>query len=171
MTSPGWPTAAMFVERLRQALDQRPHGGTRVLLIDLDRFKTINDTFGHTAGDRQLILTAERIVAALAPADTAARLGGDEVAVLLADSPTPRELSEVAAALADVLAQPASFQSLDLQLSAGIGSAEAAEGDTLEDLLQRADRVMYAQKSRVDRRRTPAAPATPQLAHADATEH
>ncbi|MEO5833016.1 MAG: GGDEF domain-containing protein [Nakamurella sp.] len=162
----GLANRRMFVEQLQRALDQRPGGGTEVLFVDLDRFKAVNDSLGHKAGDSLLILTAARLVASLTPRDTVARLGGDEFAVLLGQARTDRPLGEVGAALADALRQPMPFQGLDLQVSASIGFAKAAEGDTLEDLMHRADLSMYAQKSRVDRRRSRTAPMTPLLAGA-----
>ena len=166
----GLANRRMFGEQLQHALDQRPGGGTEVLFIDLDRFKAVNDSLGHKAGDSLLILTAQRMVAALSPHDTVARLGGDEFAVLLGETPTPRVLSEVAASLAQVIDQPMPLQGLDLQVSASIGFAGAIEGDTMEDLLHRADLGMYAQKTRVDRRRNTAVTPTLQPTSTDTAQ-
>ncbi len=163
----GLANRRLFVQQLQHALDQRPRGGTAVLFIDLDRFKAVNDSLGHTAGDSLLILTARRVVAALTPQDTVARLGGDEFAVLLGAPPTPRLLTEIGASLADALRQPMPYQGLDLQVSASIGFAQATEGDSLEDLVHRADLGMYVQKSRMDRRRSSATPTTAPLTGAE----
>jgi diguanylate cyclase (GGDEF)-like protein len=149
-----------FTERVDDALRRRVGGGTCVMFLDLDRFKTVNDSLGHTAGDSLLVVTAERLRTTLQPGDTAARLGGDEFAVLLEGEPTAAELAETCATLTRALAETVPMQGLDLTVSASIGSARARPGDTFEDLLHRADVAMYAQKASVDRRRTKTAPPT-----------
>jgi two-component system cell cycle response regulator len=147
----GLANRRMFVEKLHQALETRHTGGTEVLFIDLDRFKAVNDSLGHKAGDDLLTATAHRLLEALTPRDTVARLGGDEFAVLL-DPSTPRSLEAVADTLATALKQPVRLHHLYVQVSGSVGHARAASGDTLEDLLHRADLAMYAQKTRIDRR-------------------
>jgi diguanylate cyclase (GGDEF)-like protein len=140
-----------FVEQLGQVLADRPGGGAQVLFIDLDRFKTVNDTLGHGAGDNLLVTAARRLTAVLDRKDTTARLGGDEFAVLLSAEPQ-RSAESVSEAIKEALGQPVPLQGLDLRILASIGTAEAKAEDTLEDLMHRADMAMYHQKKRVERR-------------------
>jgi diguanylate cyclase (GGDEF)-like protein len=140
-----------FVEQLGQVLEEDHVGGARVLFIDLDRFKTVNDTLGHSAGDTILIATARRLQATLQSRDVVARLGGDEFAVLLGEEPR-RSTESVTEALKQALTQPVPVQGLDLRILASIGAAQARADDTLEDLMHRADMAMYTEKRRVDRR-------------------
>ena len=153
----GLANRRMFTDQVQRALDDRPHGGTQVLYLDLDRFKTVNDSLGHAAGDTLLTVTGSRLRAALQPGDTIARLGGDEFAVLLGGKPTRRPLGDICAALVAALDRPVPLHGLDLSISASIGAAQAQAGDTIEDLMHRADTAMYADKTSVDRR----ASATP----------
>ncbi len=144
----------MFADRVEQALQRQPDGGVQVLFLDLDRFKAINDSRGHGAGDQLLITIARRLSGALSPGDTIARLGGDEFAVLLGDDGIDRSLDSLRAQLSAVVEQPVPLQGLDLTVSASIGAAQGNPQDTLENLMHRADMAMYAQKARVDRRAT-----------------
>jgi diguanylate cyclase (GGDEF)-like protein len=146
----GLANRRMFGEQVQRALYER--AATRVLFLDLDRFKAVNDSLGHSAGDTLLITTARRLRTALHPTDTVARLGGDEFAVLLGDQTGARSLEDVCEALAASVMRPVPIQGLDVQISVSIGAAEALPGDTLEDLVHRADTAMYAQKARTDRR-------------------
>jgi diguanylate cyclase (GGDEF)-like protein len=148
----GLANRRMFTEQLEHALQQRPEGGTQVLYLDLDRFKSVNDSLGHAAGDTLLTVTAARLRAGLLPHDTIARLGGDEFAVLLSQQSPRRVLDDLCAELTAALAAPVPLHGLDLQVTASIGQAQAHAGDTAEDLMHRADTSMYAQKSRTDRR-------------------
>ncbi|QNK80373.1 GGDEF domain-containing protein [Nakamurella sp. PAMC28650] len=145
-----------FTERIERAMRHRPDGGVQVLFLDLDRFKAVNDSLGHGAGDQLLVVIARRLSAALRPGDTAARLGGDEFAVLLGDEPLDRSLDSFRTELGESVEQPVPLQGLDLRIAASIGTAIAEPGDTLEDLMHRADMAMYAQKGRIDRRTTAA---------------
>ena len=140
-----------FVELLDRVLEQRPDGGAQVLFIDLDRFKTVNDTLGHGAGDTLLATTAHRLRATLHPDDVVARLGGDEFAVVLSAEP-PRSAEAVSAVLKEALAEPVPLQGLDLNILASIGTAQARADDTATNLMHRADMAMYTEKRRVDRR-------------------
>lgn len=140
-----------FGAALQQALSDRPGGGTDVLYLDLDRFKTVNDTLGHAAGDRLLQATADRLRGALRPQDVVARLGGDEFAVLL-EPESGRDLEQVRVVLSQELGRPVVLQGLDLLVAASIGTARAEPGDSAEDVMHRADLAMYADKSRQDRR-------------------
>ena len=150
----------MFTTEVQRALDRRPGGGVTVLFLDLDRFKAVNDTMGHAAGDLLLQVTANRLTAALAERDTIARLGGDEFAVLLADDPA-RDVARVLDAIVAALDEPVPLHGLDLTVSASIGAGIARAGDTVEDLLHCADIAMYEHKTRVERRRTETAAQLP----------
>lgn len=117
-----------------------------VLYIDLDGFKSVNDLYGHAAGDELLRATAKRLKAALRGSDVAARLGGDEFAALLFESGVPAA-SAVAAKLIDSLSSPYRVNGREITVSASIGVAGYPEsGGTCDQLLQRADEAMYRAK-------------------------
>ncbi|MCB4824686.1 diguanylate cyclase domain-containing protein [Roseicella aerolata] len=124
-----------FRDRLAQALAGPTTEGPGLLLIDLDRFKAVNDALGHPAGDALLQAAAGRLRSALRPADMAARMGGDEFAVLLA-SPTGREaVASVAARLVELLARPYVIRGQVAIVGASIGAALAPEDGTDPDML------------------------------------
>jgi diguanylate cyclase (GGDEF)-like protein len=148
----GLANRRMFTELLQRSLEQ-PKGSTQVLYLDLDRFKSVNDSLGHAAGDTLLTVTAARLRTSLLPQDTIARLGGDEFAVLLADHPDGRVLIDVREEIDAALAQPVPLHDLQLQVTASVGHASSRPGDTAEDLMHRADTAMYERKTRTDRRR------------------
>jgi diguanylate cyclase (GGDEF)-like protein len=119
-----------------------------VLFIDVDDFKTVNDSLGHAAGDRLLISLAERLRSTMRPGDTAARLGGDEFAVLL-ENATQADASAVARRILAALSDPLPLAGQAVSVSVSIGVATDLEHDaaTAEDLLRDADLAMYAAKS------------------------
>ena len=118
-----------------------------LLLLDLDRFKEVNDSLGHDAGDRLLIQVGSRLASELAPGDFLARVGGDEFAILLNDS-GQLEAEAAALRLRAALAAPFTLEGIALQTSASIGIALYPEhGDDLTGLLRRADMAMYKAKS------------------------
>lgn len=145
----GLPNRALFHDRLEQALDtdRRRRGVTAVLLIDLDRFKVINDSLGHPAGDHVIVTTARRLEAALRPGDTVARLGGDEFAMLLEGLHAPPEASAVAERLQEALAAPIAVDGREVVTSASIGVAITEPGAPPEDVLRDADTAMYRAKA------------------------
>ncbi|MCP3477529.1 EAL domain-containing protein [Bradyrhizobium sp. CCGUVB1N3] len=137
-----------FQERLKQALDQA--GGKRVgvLCVDLDLFKTVNDSFGHPVGDRLLKQVAERLAIAIRGANLAARLGGDEFAVILAADVSPNEASACASLLIEMLSAPYDIDGLELVIGASIGIAlSPGDGVTSEELMRNADMALYRAKS------------------------
>jgi len=144
----GLPNRELFADRVGQAIrnadrELRP---AVLLLLDLDRFKEVNDTLGHHHGDLLLIQVGQRLAGALREADTVARLGGDEFAVLL-----PGATAEGAGAVADklrvALQQPLSIDGITLDLDASIGIAVYPEhGNDPAELLQHADVAMYGAK-------------------------
>jgi diguanylate cyclase (GGDEF)-like protein len=123
--------------------------GFAVCLLDLDRFKPINDTYGHAVGDEVLRLVAERLRSVLRKQDTAARLGGDEFAILL-DVQGSDQVEDAALRIVDHLTQPYEVDGLHLEVGASYGVARSpAEGRSLGELLHVADAAMYATKRAV----------------------
>ena len=124
-------------------------GGSAVLLIDLDRFKIINDTMGHATGDALLVAVAGRIRASLRKGDLAARLGGDEFAVLMGAVVSRGEVTAVAGRLVELLSRPYLLHGRVASVGASIGVAVAAPGDAGggDMLLRQADMAMYQAKS------------------------
>jgi diguanylate cyclase (GGDEF)-like protein len=117
-----------------------------VLFIDLDEFKTVNDSLGHTAGDEVLVVVADRLRSCLRTSDSAARLGGDEFAVLLEDLPDASEVDQVATRLLAALHEPFPVGDHDVVLGASIGIAFAGSAVTCDQLLRNADLAMYTAK-------------------------
>ena len=145
----GLPNRALFHDRLAHALERgaRRAGPAAVLLIDLDRFKVINDSLGHPAGDRVLITVAQRLEACLRPGDTVARLGGDEFAMLLEGLHAPAEAIQVAERLQEGLRAPIDIGGREVYTSASIGIAMTKAGTTPADVLRDADTAMYRAKA------------------------
>ncbi len=142
----------LFQERLAAALAEppgAPSAGPAVLLIDLDRFKAVNDSLGHPAGDALLRAAGGRLRSALRVGDVAARLGGDEFAVLLPGAPDRPTLQSLAARLLDLLSRPFIVGGRVAVVGASIGAVVAPEDGTEPDaLLSRADLALYASKDR-----------------------
>jgi diguanylate cyclase (GGDEF)-like protein len=147
----GLPNRALLAQRAATALAEaagRRDGHVALLLLDLDRFKEVNDTLGHATGDRLLQLFASRLEAALRPGDTVARLGGDEFGVLLPAVPGPAAAREIAARVGRACAEPFQLGGLTFDLEASVGLALYPEhGADFETLLRRADVAMYVAKS------------------------
>ena len=120
-----------------------------LFVLDLDRFKEVNDTLGHPAGDRLLVVVAQRLLAAVRPGDLVARLGGDEFAVLLPDLVGAEAGRAVAARITNALRAPIRIDGVILNVDSSLGMALAPDhGVDFETLLQRADLAMYAAKDR-----------------------
>jgi diguanylate cyclase (GGDEF)-like protein len=145
----GLPNRALFVDRLRQALALARRDAARValLFIDLDRFKAVNDTLGHEAGDRLLRAAAVRMQACVREADSVARLGGDEFVILLPRIESAEGARTVAEKLRRALGEPFDVGGREASVSASIGVALYPDdaGDETA-LLARADAAMYAAK-------------------------
>ncbi|MDX6257758.1 MAG: hypothetical protein QOJ11_4092 [Frankiales bacterium] len=118
-----------------------------VLFIDLDDFKTVNDTLGHAAGDHLLVAVAERITSCLRPEDHAARLGGDEFAVLLEGVGDTEDAQLVASRITEALRVPLNLAGQDVRVGASIGIAPAMDTTTSDELLRNADLAMYMAKA------------------------
>jgi diguanylate cyclase (GGDEF)-like protein len=141
------PNRSLFLDRLHQAEQRAPRNGTAVavLFLDLDGFKTVNDSLGHARGDELLIAVAKRLDEALRAGDTAARLGGDEFAVLVDGLDDEREAVAVAARILEALREPVTLGGQDFYVRASIGVATARRPGG--DLLRDADLAMYQAKA------------------------
>lgn len=146
----GLATRLLLQDRLDTAvvLANRHQTGLALLIADLDKFKEINDTFGHQAGDEVLRVTSSRLLAAVRKSDTVARMGGDEFVVLLTDLHDPQFAEGVAAKVVAALSVSVPFggQELPISVSVGVCSAFAPELDA-ETLLKRADAALYRAKA------------------------
>jgi diguanylate cyclase (GGDEF)-like protein len=145
----GLPNRRMFTEQFRQRMAQaRRHAKPfALLLIDLDYFKTINDTYGHDAGDAVLLETAVRLRLAVRESDCVARLGGDEFAILLMTAPDQAAIEAVCCRIITSLAAGMPFNGADLVTSCSIGIALFPEdGETQEGLYKAADLALYQAK-------------------------
>ncbi len=143
------PNRYLLGQRLAQALDSASEGadGVAVVCLDLDRFKPINDLHGHAAGDALLVRAAKRMLAELRPADTLARVGGDEFVAVLADAPTPDQVLEIAGRLVAALSRPFQLEGQQVEIGASAGVAlYPADGRTGEVLLRAADTALYRVK-------------------------
>ena len=141
---------ALFRDRVEHALARASRAGEpmAVLFLDLDNFKRVNDSLGHTAGDELLVSVAERLRGCLRLSDTAARLGGDEFAILLEDVSHEADAEEVAGRIIEALQQPFGRGEREVFVSASVGIAFPTPGTTGDQLLSEADLAMYTAKRR-----------------------
>jgi diguanylate cyclase (GGDEF)-like protein len=144
----GRANRALFADRVEHALARSLRTGSliAVLFVDLDDFKTVNDRFGHQAGDQLLRAIGERLLAIVRPGDTAARLGGDEFAVLLEDVHSSEDARTVARRLIEAIRVPMRLGEVDAIVGASIGVALSTAGERAPDLLRNADFAMYRAK-------------------------
>ena len=146
----GLPNRAMFSELLKAEVEsskRRDNHNFAVLFLDLDRFKNINDSLGHTHGDLLLVAFAERLERALRPLDTLARFGGDEFAILLSGITDATDAVRVAQRIHDELTKPFVLDKNSAFATASIGIALSSSGyDRPEDILRDADTAMYRAK-------------------------
>jgi diguanylate cyclase (GGDEF)-like protein len=145
----GLPNRALLADRLHKALTERARseGQPAVLLLDLDRFKVVNDSLGHSVGDDLLRHVAEQLRAAVRTGDTVARLGGDEFVVVLEHASGPDEITEVAARILARVSEPVAIRGNDLVIGASIGIVVPAGDEQPETLLRHADLAMYRAKA------------------------
>lgn len=139
----------LFRDRVEHALTKltRQKTSISVLFLDLDNFKTINDSLGHAVGDKLLIAFTERLQSCLRKSDTAARLGGDEFAILIEDAKTNEAAAAIASKLHDILNLPIMIEGKDIFVTISIGIANTKTGDEKpEELLRNADVAMYMAK-------------------------
>jgi diguanylate cyclase (GGDEF)-like protein len=145
----GLPNRAMFSQLLRASIESaRKHGGGfAVLFIDIDRFKVINDSLGHDAGDALLVETGERLRNCLGPGDVVARLGGDEFVVILEEASGPRRIEGKARRLLAAICEPLHLRGLECRATASIGIAVfPGDGEDELSLTKNADMAMYRAK-------------------------
>jgi diguanylate cyclase (GGDEF)-like protein/PAS domain S-box-containing protein len=143
------PNRVLLMDRARQALARLHRGRSPValLFIDLDRFKAVNDTLGHAAGDELLILVAERLDGVLRDSDTVARLGGDEFVILAEDLDGDAEAIAVAERVLHALEESFQVGAAEISMRASVGVAVAHDASAnAEDLLREADMAMYRAK-------------------------
>jgi diguanylate cyclase (GGDEF)-like protein len=144
------PNRLLFRDRLEQAIRVADRDGTMVavLVLDLDRFKEVNDTLGHEAGDELLVEVGPRLRSTLRGVDTVARLGGDEFGILLGGLDDAGEAGAVARKLAEALDEPFPLQSIQVALGASIGiAAYPTHAMSADDLMRRAEVAMYVAKA------------------------
>jgi diguanylate cyclase (GGDEF)-like protein len=145
----GLPNRVLMLERLEHAFlrARRSSRTSAVFFVDLDRFKAINDTYGHAIGDELLIGVATRLTEALRPGDTLARLAGDEFAILCEDLAHPLQADAILARIDVALGVPFILSGAAVEVSASIGIALNVDGvDDPEQLLHAADLAMYRSK-------------------------
>ena len=150
-TLTGLPNRVLFSDRLKQAIvmAERDKRDTALLFLDLDNFKNVNDSIGHTYGDRLLKITADRIQGCLRGSDTVARIGGDEFVVILPLVTGAEDVSKVAAKILDCLNKTVRFEEHEIYSSASIGiSVFPDDGATADELLKNADIALYQAKER-----------------------
>jgi len=146
----GLPNRALLHDRLQQALAQAQRGQYRVavMFLDLDRFKSVNDTLGHAVGDELLKHVAERLTGVVRAVDTVSRLGGDEFVVVLHEVSSPDDAVQVAEKIVGALACAVSIQSHQLHATPSIGiSMFPDDGDEVFALMKNADTAMYHAKA------------------------
>jgi diguanylate cyclase (GGDEF)-like protein/PAS domain S-box-containing protein len=148
----GLPNRTLFFDnllRLNAAAKRHGHHPFALLFLDLDRFKVINDSLGHLAGDKLLIEMAQRLVECTREEDTVARLGGDEFAILLEQIRGPEDAVRVAERVLERFADPLILDDIEVSVAASIGIALSLTGEGQpENLLRDADMAMYQAKTR-----------------------
>lgn len=147
----GLPNRLLFNDRLEQGCRnaQRNHKMLGLVFVDLDRFKYINDTMGHSFGDRLLVNVAERLSATVRQSDTVARLGGDEFVLILQNIESEEGATTVLAGIVDKLLEPMPIFEREIQITASLGMAFFPKHDqTTDGLIRKADAAMYEVKER-----------------------
>ena len=147
----GLPNQTLYHDRVEMALahSRRSHDGLAVLFLDLDRFKAINDSLGHSVGNQLLQAVAKRLRATLRETDTIARMGGDEFTVLLHQVESQAEVAAAAQRIVEQFSTPFVAGGRELHTTTSIGIAlYPSDGDTVDTLLKHADSAMYRAKNR-----------------------
>ena len=146
----GLPNRALFRDRALQSLGQarRNASGIAMMIMDLDRFKEVNDSLGHHHGDLLLKEVSQRLTSALREVDTVARFGGDEFAVLLTDADDDAAIHKVVAKILEAVRRPLVLDGFTISIDASIGIAVSPRhGNDFETLMKRADVAMYQAKA------------------------
>ncbi len=145
----GLPNRTLLLQRLDHAIrrSRRSEKQVAILFADLDRFKSVNDTYGHHVGDELLVAVAERLTALLRPGDTLARLAGDEFVIMCEDLDDATQADHIATRVTDALADAFVLSTTAVQVSASVGIAFAGPPDSMPDkVLRDADAAMYQAK-------------------------
>ncbi len=151
----GLANRALFRDRVMHALSRIGRGKhVAIVFLDLDDFKTVNDSLGHGEGDRLLSAVGSRLVGAVRSHDTVARFGGDEFAILLEELISPEEALDVVARVEEALRAPIGLRGREVNVTASLGLAHAAPGDAADDILRNADVAMYSAKESGSARHT-----------------
>jgi len=146
----GLANRTLFMDRLKHLLNQRiePNKYSAILFIDLDHFKNINDTFGHSIGDKVLKLVSQKLKSTVRKGDTVSRHGGDEFAILLENIKSPLDAAKIAQNILDILKQPLLINEHHFHITTSIGITIAPTDSTnAETLLKYADIAMYKSKN------------------------
>jgi diguanylate cyclase (GGDEF)-like protein/PAS domain S-box-containing protein len=147
----GLANRALLRDRAEHALTRSRRRGQppqALLFLDLDNFKTVNDSLGHAAGDTLLVEASRRLLACVRASDTVARLGGDEFGIFVEDPANDDGCTMVAERIIAALTRPFTINGREVFIGASLGIAPAQDGDTAEDLLRNADVAMYMAKTR-----------------------
>lgn len=147
----GLPNRRLLFDRFKQAMAQsnRQHKRIALLFIDLDKFKSINDELGHTAGDKLLQQFAEHLITCIRYGDTACRYGGDEFVIMLPEIDNPKDAAVVAEKIHARLSEPYVVDDTAIVISASIGTTiYPADGKNCSELIKQADISMYLAKTR-----------------------
>ncbi len=151
----GLANRALFRDRVMHALSRIGRGKhVAIVFLDLDDFKTVNDSLGHAEGDRLLAAVGSRLVGAVRSHDTVARFGGDEFAILLEDMVSKDEALDVVSRVEESLRAPIGLRGREVNVTASLGLAHAAPGDAADDILRNADVAMYNSKEAGSARHT-----------------
>lgn len=151
----GLANRALFRDRVMHALSRIGRGRhVAIVFLDLDDFKTVNDSLGHGEGDRLLAAVGSRLVGAVRSHDTVARFGGDEFAILLEDMVSMDEALDVVSRVEESLRAPIGLRGREVNVTASLGLAHAAPGDAADDILRNADVAMYNSKESGSARHT-----------------
>jgi diguanylate cyclase (GGDEF)-like protein/PAS domain S-box-containing protein len=151
----GLANRALFRDRVMHALSRVGRGKhVAIVFLDLDDFKTVNDSLGHAEGDRLLAAVGSRLVGAVRSHDTVARFGGDEFAILLEDMVAKDEALDVISRVEESLRAPIGLRGREVNVTASLGLAHAAPGDAADDILRNADVAMYNSKEAGNARHT-----------------
>jgi diguanylate cyclase (GGDEF)-like protein len=142
----GLPNRLLLSDRLTVGLAQAQRSGTSlaVMMLDLDRFKTVNDTFGHSVGDELLRAAGERLIGIVRKSDTVARMGGDEFVVLLLQIDKMEDAIRVSQKILGAFRKPFVLDAYQIRITTSIGIAIYPEdGEDVETLFKNADTAMY----------------------------
>jgi diguanylate cyclase (GGDEF)-like protein len=145
----GLPSRILFNDRFTMAMadSKRNDKNTALIMLDLDHFKDVNDTFGHDAGDDLLKEVSHRLTSILRQTDTVCRMGGDEFALLISDASAREMIEEVAQRIIATIVKPFSLHGVNESISASLGIAiYPDDGENIETLFKHADMAMYEVK-------------------------